>query len=91
MFHSYFKRKTDKVLTFNIVHIPKFENLPSSNKRRTLQFQNLISTGTFIIGKEKIRYMKKVYSMNNICPEYNTPSNGKNCNLGIFQHFVTFH
>ena len=25
MFHSYFERKDDKVLTFNIVHFPKFE------------------------------------------------------------------
>ena len=25
MFYSYFERKNDKVLTFNIVHVPKFE------------------------------------------------------------------
>ena len=25
MFHSYFERKNDKVLTFNSVHFPKFE------------------------------------------------------------------
>ena len=25
MFHSYFKRKNDKVLTFSIVHFPNFE------------------------------------------------------------------
>ena len=25
MFHSYFKRKSDKVLIFNIVHFPNFE------------------------------------------------------------------
>ena len=25
MFHSYFERKYDKVLTFNIVHFPNFE------------------------------------------------------------------
>ena len=25
MFHSYFERKNDKVLTFNIVHFPDFE------------------------------------------------------------------
>ena len=25
MFHSYFERKIDKVLTFNIVHFPNFE------------------------------------------------------------------
>ena len=25
MFHSYFERKNDKVLTFNIVHFPNFE------------------------------------------------------------------
>ena len=25
MFHSYFERKNEKVLTFNIVRIPKFE------------------------------------------------------------------
>ena len=40
MFHSYFERKHDKVLTFNIVHFPNFEinaSLflpPPSNKRR---------------------------------------------------------
>ena len=48
MFHSYFERKNDKVLTFNIVHFPNFEIsgalslAPPSNKRRTSQFQNLI-------------------------------------------------
>ena len=25
MFHSYFERKNDKVLTFNIAHLPNFE------------------------------------------------------------------
>ena len=25
LFHSYFERKNDKVLTFNIVHFPNFE------------------------------------------------------------------
>ena len=25
MFHSYFERKNDKVLTFDIVHVPNFE------------------------------------------------------------------
>ena len=25
MFHSYFERKNDKVLTFNIVHLPYIE------------------------------------------------------------------
>ena len=50
MFHSYFERKTDKVLTVNIVYFPYFEISASlelaapSNKRRTSQFQNLIST-----------------------------------------------
>ena len=49
MYHSYFERKDDKVLTFDIVHFPNFEinaSLllpPFSNKRRTSQFQNLIS------------------------------------------------
>ena len=27
MFHSYFERKNDKALTFNIVHFPNFEIL----------------------------------------------------------------
>ena len=51
MYHSYFERKDDKVLTFDIVHFPNFEinaSLllpPFSNKRRTSQFQNLISAG----------------------------------------------
>ena len=41
MFHSYFERKNDKVLTFNIVHFPDFEIsdslylAPPSNKQRT--------------------------------------------------------
>ena len=40
MFHSYFERKYDKVLTFNIVHFPSFEMsppllAPPSKKRRT--------------------------------------------------------
>ena len=49
MFHSYFERNYDKVLIFNIVHFPNFEISASlllalpSNKRRTLQFQNLIN------------------------------------------------
>ena len=49
MFHSYFERKTDKILTFNIVHFPNFEIrasfelAPLSKKRHTSQFQNLIS------------------------------------------------
>ena len=25
MFHSYFERKNDKVLIFNILHLPEFE------------------------------------------------------------------
>ena len=51
MFHSYFERKNDKILTFNIVHFPNFEInaslslAPPSNERLTSQFQNLISTG----------------------------------------------
>ena len=51
MFHSYFERKYDKVLTFNIVHFPNLELsaslslAPPSNKHRTYQFQNLISLG----------------------------------------------
>ena len=49
MFHSYFRRKYDKVLPFNIVYFPNFEIsaslllAPPSNKRRTQQFQDLIS------------------------------------------------
>ena len=49
MFHSYFDRKYDTILTFNIVHFPNFEMsiflllAPPSNKRRTSQFQNLVS------------------------------------------------
>ena len=49
MFHSYFERKNDKILTFNIVHLPNFEisaslqSAPLSHKRLTSQFQNLIS------------------------------------------------
>ena len=39
MFHSYFQRTDDIVLTFNIVYFPP------SNRRRTLKFQNLISAG----------------------------------------------
>ena len=44
MFHSYFQRKNDKVLRFDIVHFPNFEiaNYPS-NRLRTSQFKNLIS------------------------------------------------
>ena len=42
MFYSYFERKNYKALTFNIVNFANFEGRPS-NKRRTLQFQNLIS------------------------------------------------
>ena len=43
MFHSYFERKYDKVLTFNIVHFPNFEIsaslllAPPSNNRCTNQ------------------------------------------------------
>ena len=49
MFHSYFESKYDKVLKFNIGHFPNFEISVSllltqpCNKRRTEQFQNLIS------------------------------------------------
>ena len=41
MFYSYFERKNDKVLTFNIVRFPNFEVsaslllAPPSDKRRT--------------------------------------------------------
>ena len=41
MFHFYFERKNDKVLTVNIVHVPNFEIsaslqlAPLSVKRRT--------------------------------------------------------
>ena len=41
MFHSYFERKNDKVLTFNIGHFPNFEInaslklAPPSNKHLT--------------------------------------------------------
>ena len=51
MCHSYFERKNDKVLSFNIVYFPNFETsasfqlAPPSNKRRTSQFQSLISAG----------------------------------------------
>ena len=44
MFYYYFERKHDKVLKFNIVH------LPPSNLRRTSRFQNLISAGRDIRG-----------------------------------------
>ena len=44
MFHSYFDRKIDKVLTLNIVHFTP------SNKRHTSQFQHLISSGALIRG-----------------------------------------
>ena len=37
LFHSYFERKNDKVLTFNIVYFPNFEI------SATPQVQNLIS------------------------------------------------
>ena len=58
MFHSYFERKNNKVLTFNIVHFPNVEIsaslylAPPSNKRRTSQFQNLKNTG----GAHKRKY-----------------------------------
>ena len=51
MFYSYFERKNEKVLKFTVIHFPNFEIsaslllAPPSNKRRTQQFQNLISTG----------------------------------------------
>ena len=51
MFHYYLERTNDKVLTFNIVDFTKYEISASlylalpSNKRRTSQFQNLISPG----------------------------------------------
>ena len=51
MCHSYFERKNDKVLSFNIVYFPNFETsasfqlAPPSNKHRTSQFQSLISAG----------------------------------------------
>ena len=35
MFHSYFERKYDKVLIFNIAHFPNFEISASSYKHRT--------------------------------------------------------
>ena len=31
MFNSYFERKSDKVLSFNIVHFPNFENSAITN------------------------------------------------------------
>ena len=40
MFHSYFERKTDKVLTFNIEISASLQLMPPSNK-----FQNLINAG----------------------------------------------
>ena len=51
MLHSYFERKNDKVLTFNIVDFLNFDIsasrklAPPSNKRHTSYFQNLISAG----------------------------------------------
>ena len=51
MCHSYFESKNDKVLSFIIVYFPNFETrasfqlAPPSNKRRTSQFQSLISPG----------------------------------------------
>ena len=39
MFHFYFERKNDKVLTFNIFNFPNFEISVTS------QFQDLISDG----------------------------------------------
>ena len=51
LFHSYFEKKYDKVLTFNIVHFLNFEIsaslllLPPCNERRIEQFQNLTSAG----------------------------------------------
>ena len=51
VFHSYFERKNDKVLTLDVVRFPNFEISaslhlsPPSNKRHTSQFQNLISAG----------------------------------------------
>ena len=51
VFHSYFERKNDKVLTLDVVRLSNFEISaslhlsPPSNKHRTSQFQNLISAG----------------------------------------------
>ena len=59
--HSYFERKYDKVLTFNIAHFPNFEIsaslllAPPSNRCRTLQFQNLISAGLLIRGNAVVK------------------------------------
>ena len=42
MFHSFFERKNDKVLRFNIAHFPNFEII-ASLQLDTSQFQYLIS------------------------------------------------
>ena len=62
MCHYYFERKNDKVLSFIIVYFPNCETRVSfqlalqkspSNKRRTSQFQSLISAGGRLL--EEIR------------------------------------
>ena len=56
MFHFYFERKNDKVLTFNIVHFPNFEISASfwlalpSNECWNSQFENLKAPGALIRG-----------------------------------------
>ena len=51
MFYSYFERKYDKVLTFNMLHFPNFDIsaslllAPLSNNRHTQQFKDLLSAG----------------------------------------------
>ena len=56
MFHFYFERKNDKVLTFSIVHFPNFEISASfwlalpSNECWNSQFENLKAPGALIRG-----------------------------------------
>ena len=50
LFHSYFERKNDKVLTFDFVYFPNFEIstsllLAAPSKISAAQFQNLVSIG----------------------------------------------
>ena len=60
MFRSYFERKNDNVLTFNIIYVPNFEIgasiklAPPSNKRRAQQLQNLMSPEALIRGNSVI-------------------------------------
>ena len=47
LFHSYFERKNEKILSFDIVYLSDFDKSPSK-KRGTSQFQNLVTAeGTY--------------------------------------------